>query len=392
MKKGISIGSVISAPGASPRRTVRKRDFGRRRSGKGSSAGEARRSLTLAVPTLWSSLNDLYREHLGFRSVTTGRVGEKTKADRRLVLERAVRDLVHSGYKLRRIGNLKEKHVRRILDLWRLRGLAESTLATYVSHLRTLCNWLHNSGLIGAVDRYVEANPSMTRRHLVTNQDRSERAAGVTKEEILRLAMQLDERFACQLRLIMAFGLRSQEAWMLRPHLAEGQGGTVVVRWGTKNGRPRVLPPMTAEQRDALAFAKRFAASASESTMPRGWKLERWRNRYYWLLRKLGMTRAQLGLTPHSLRHGILMDHYESLTGVPAPVRGGELRRRDPFADRAARDDVAGIAGHRRRSISSVYIGCAALSGDSSTFSSSEVYPPYKLDRKVPAPPGSLPS
>ena len=297
--------------------------------------------------------------NLGFRSVVAGRVGEKTKAERRAVIERALRDLVESGYKLRRIRNLKEKHVHRILDLWRRRGLKASTMATYVSHLRTLCSWLDNSGLVVAVDRYVIVEPAMTRRRLVTNCDRSERAAGLAKQDILRLAMNLDERFACQLRLIMAFGLRSQEAWSLRPYLAEGEGGTVCVRWGTKNGRPRVLPPMTVEQREALEFAKKFAASASESTMPRGWKMERWRNRYYWLLRKLGMTRAQLGVTPHSLRYGVLMDHYEALTGVPAPARGGDLRCREPYVDRAVRGEVAVMAGHRRRSISSVYLGGA---------------------------------
>src|SRR5690348_13286482 len=82
-------------------------------------ASGVRRRTSLGVPTLWSSLNSLYRSHIGFRSATSGRVGEKTKAERRIVLERALRDLVKSGMKLRRIGNLKEKHVRRVLDIWR---------------------------------------------------------------------------------------------------------------------------------------------------------------------------------------------------------------------------------------------------------------------------------
>jgi integrase len=294
-------------------------------------------------------------------------VGEKTKVERRIVLERALRDLVKSGMKLRRIENMKEKHVRRILDSWRSRELRASTMAIYVSHLRTLCGWLNNPGLINAIDRYVMIDPSMTRRRLVTNRDRSEQAVGITREEILRLAMKVDERFACQLRLVMAFGLRSQEAWLLRPHLAEGEGGTVCIRWGTKNGRPRTLPPMTIEQRTALDEAKKFAVSVSESTIPRGWTLQRWRHHYYWLLRKLGLTRAKAGVTPHSLRHGVLLRHYEAVAGVSAPARGGDLRSRDPFADRAARDEVAEFAGHRRRSIASVYIGSAASSAVSST-------------------------
>ena len=298
--------------------------------------GGARCRGSLGVPTLWKSLNGLYRDHLGFRSSQHGRVGEKTKVERRTVLERALRDLVTSGMQLRLIRNLKAKHVLWILDAWRSRGLQASTMATYVSHLRVLCSWLNNPGLVDVIDRYVRSDPSLTWRRLVSNRDRSERGAGIDKDEILRLAATLDERFACQLRLIMTLGLRSQEAWLLRPHLAERQGH-VCVNWGTKGGRPRTLPLTTTEQRVALEIARSFARTAGESTIPRGWTVQRWRHRYYWLLRKLGMTRAMLGVTPHSLRHGVLMDHFETLTGVPAPAPGGDLRNRDPFADRAAR-------------------------------------------------------
>ncbi len=356
MKRSMSFHTTSAAARAASRNGTPSRPADMMRS-VGSCGAQSR--------TLWSSLNELYRDQLDFRSTRSGRVGEKTKVERRIVIERALRDLVESGMELRRVTNLKRKHVYRILDAWRARGVQPSTLATYVSHLRTLCRWLGNPGLVNAINEHVMTDPSMTRRRLVTNCDRSERSAGMTRDEILRLAMRVDERFAAQLRLIMVFGLRSQEAWLLRPHLAEGEGGTVCIRWGSKNGRPRTLPPMTIEQRAALDVAKTFAGSANESTIPRGWTMQRWRHRYYWLLRKLGLTRAQAGVTPHSLRHGVLLDQYEALTGVPSPARGGDLGKRDPFADRAARDAVAELGGHRRRSIASVYIGSTARPNNS---------------------------
>jgi hypothetical protein len=127
---------------------------------------------------------------------------------------------------------------------------------------------------------------------------------------------------------------------------------------GTKGGRPRDLPvPITSEQRAVLEWAKTFAATAPESMIPRGWRVERWRERYRWLCRRLGCTRRGLGVTPHSLRHGVLLDFYQKLTGVAAPVRGGTLRHDDPAADQAARELVAIFAGHGRAGVASIYLG-----------------------------------
>jgi integrase len=114
---------------------------------------------------------------------------------------------------------------------------------------------------------------------------------------------------------------------------------------------------MTREQQAVLAWAKTFAASPAESMIPRGLRLERWRWRYYRMCREIGLTRRELMVTPHSLRHGVLLDLYEQLLGQPAPVRGGELGELHPAAVEAVREVVAEYAGHSRSQISSAYLG-----------------------------------
>ncbi len=307
---------------------------------------------------LYADLNRLYRLNVARRAGRGGEVGMKTRRERRIVIESALRELHASGLKLRRLKNFRAKHVRRILRLWQARGLKTSTLSTYVSHLRTLCGWLDKPQLVALIDELIGREPQLVQRRTVTDTDRSERGANVSVVEVLSRALALDERFAAQLALIIAFGLRSMEAWLFRPHLALRSDGRLQVLWGTKGGRPRLLPlEMTPAHLAVLAWACSFAQTRSESMIPRGWTVQRWRRRYYRYCSRLGLTRRQLGVTPHAFRHGMLLDLYEWLTGVPAAVRGGTLARVDPPADRAARAIVSAVAGHAELHITSAYLG-----------------------------------
>ena len=73
------------------------------------------------------------------------------------------------------------------------------------------------------------------------------------------------------------------------------------------------------------------------------------------ILRRFGITRGELGVTAHGLRHQYANDRYAMLTGAPAPVRGGPAI--DPAADDAARLAVAQELGHARKEIASAYLG-----------------------------------
>jgi integrase len=289
-------------------------------------------------------------------------VGKKTQHERRIVIDRAMRDLHCLGYEVRHPKNLRGVHIRVIIGEWRRRGLKASTLSTNFSHLRTLCRWLGKPDLIQLIDRIVADNPALTRRRTVADRDRSEAGIGMPREEILRRAQERDERFACLLNLIMVFGLRAQEAFKFQPYCVVGPRGEITIKKGAKGGRRRVLPfPLTPERAEAIEWAKQFAQSGPETMIPRGWSAQRLRGWFYRHCENIGLTRQQLGITAHSFRHGKLQDVYQELTGERAPVRGGRLRERDPIADRAARTTVAEFAGHSRRYVSSHYLGGVRL-------------------------------
>ena len=187
----------------------------------------------------------------------------------------------------------------------------------------------------------------------------AERAGNIDFEEILRRAEETgDKHFAGQLRLIGAFGLRAREAWLFRPHLSVDALGAPHVNWGTKGGRPRKLPAaLRPSQREALDRARALVPNAHASMIPPGYDLKQWSRRFYSLCKKCGFTKKQLGVTPHCLRHGVLLDLYERLAGVPAPVRGGSDTPVDPDRERDSRQVVAETAGHNRLQASSAYLG-----------------------------------
>lgn len=91
--------------------------------------------------------------------------------------------------------------------------------------------------------------------------------------------------------------------------------------------------------------------------VPRGQSLRSWKPIFYGVTKKIGLTRKQSGVTPHSLRHSHANREYERVTDRLSPVKGGTLAKDDPEADRAARELVADELGHSRPSIASAYIG-----------------------------------
>lgn len=291
-------------------------------------------------------------------------ISAKTCKDRRVVMKHMLVDMYRGGYQLNHLDNFRAKHTVRILQHWTAQGLANSTLATYVSHLRTFAVWIGKRELHAVIDRYCAAHPGLVYRRAATDRDKSEKGAGVEFVEIYRRAMEVEnEHYSCQLLLIAAFGLRVREAWLFRPHLAIGSDGRVSVGWGTKGGRPRKLPiPLTRTQRLALDRAQTLVLDRCGSMVPPGYaRLEEWSREFYRLNRQIGLTKDQLGATTHSLRHGFLLDLYAELAGIQPPVRSGADTPSSAARDRAVRKVVAECAGHSRLQVSSAYLGASPV-------------------------------
>ena len=168
-----------------------------------------------------------------------------------------------------------------------------------------------------------------------------------------------------------ALALRRKESVMFRPYEhvvpfeqtglpVESRKADEYVWIKGKGGRVRWVPLETDGQRAAVALARSLVASRDAHMGDPALNLKRNLRRLDYALEKFGITKRQAGVTGHGLRHGNLNDLYESITGLPSPVRGGEHGDMDWKAERAARLEVSARAGHSRIRASTAYIGRVA--------------------------------
>ncbi|HEY0682995.1 MAG TPA: integrase domain-containing protein [Steroidobacter sp.] len=306
---------------------------------------------------LWREIRDNFQSAVRMSAGGDRQVGTKTRSDRVKNL-RELAFWLAAVFRVHSIVHLKRKHLVAYCHWLEDKKLSPATIATKLAHVSVLCRALGKQQLMEEREKLFQ-NPNSLRRSLATNRDKSLEAAGVDFQTIYDQAHRLNPRVACQLALCWEFGLRVQEAWRFRPHLAL-RDGLVLVLWGAKGGRKRTLTaPLTAKQEALLELAKTFAPTKAESMVPRGQSLRSWKSVFYGVTKKIGLTRKQSGATPHSLRHSYANREYERVTDRVSPVKGGTLAKDDPDADRAARELVADELGHSRASIASAYIGSA---------------------------------
>ncbi len=274
----------------------------------------------------------------------------------------------------------------RIADLCRRRGvpmLPKPHSAAYLqflaSTLRTFAGWIGKDGLILQPERY-GIDPVLFERTYVAQQDKSWAAHDIDIPQLLARVARIDERVAIMLELVWRFGLRRKEAVMFQPHLAVVPAGLVPidspiaeqyisclsVERGTKGGRLRLIPLVSDAQRDVIKRARRFAPYPTSYLGHPGKTLLQSLDRYKNVLSQAGITKKELGITGHGLRHQFAGDKYFDLAKVACPVRGG-----DPLGDPALLERVLRTVsqqlGHDRPAISQAYLGSFAGTGKDAT-------------------------
>jgi len=183
---------------------------------------------------------------------------------------------------------------------------------------------------------------------------------------VLEKVTAYDEYVGVQLEVMIAFGLRRKEAVMFDPRLAEvpahalpaSAGDTpylafLRIKRGTKGGRLRFTAIRNEDQRVALAKAKALARHHGHIGRP-GLTLKQALRRFSDVLRAVGVTRRELGVTPHGLRHDFAADLYLEIAKVEPPIRGGSI---DAHTMNTAYLEVARQLGHGRPGISGAYLG-----------------------------------
>jgi len=268
----------------------------------------------------------------------------KTQADRLDMLTLIGNQLHTFGYTQLKAQGLKGRHVNRLVRHWKAEGISHATIRNRLSVIRWVLRKVGNEGAIPATNTVYQLGQ---RSQVAT----VSKAAALDRDKWAAIG---DPYIRMSLELQEAFGLRREEALLIRPHEADQGQWVVLQKSWCKGGRPRAIPIITAAQRDVLDRAKALVGKTA-SMIPAHLSLKQQRNKYtYWV--------AKVGLTPgHSLRHQHAQIRLAALTGYAAPVAGGpatrELTADQRAADTTARLILSAELGHCRPQITKNYTG-----------------------------------
>lgn len=312
-------------------------------------------------PEFRDALLKLFDEHVASihsaTRISSKALSIKTQERRATALCKSFVELREGGFALQTPWSLKAKHVDYLVRGWVAKGQSGGTIENKLTYLRAIAQWMGKANLVGTLGDYVDRREHDLVRSYVATEDRSWEAHGVDAvgkiEEIARSCPYT----AVQLKLQAAFGLRVEESFMLRPVEAVRDQRMLAVTRGTKGGRPREVP--VGRKLVILEEAARLCNGVSGSTVPADRTLKQWRDWYYYVLAKHGVTRSGLGVTSHGLRHGYLQTLYEEASGVPAPVKRAGLRP-DPKEHEEAMRRVVEAAGHSRVTKANAYLSTFA--------------------------------
>ena len=279
-------------------------------------------------------------------------------------------DLRTQNAAIRNISELGKAHVLILTRYWIAAGQSAGTVQNKISVLRCFLTWC---GKDKAVPRGEDLREWLAKngieapqwRQTVATKDQTWGGNGISVKDVVRRITELCEWTAIELEMCEAFGLRVRESISIIPR-ASDYGDMLQVNYGTKGGLARSVPfdddPITsAAQRDVLERAKVMASRHPKGLLARpGHSLAQNVKHFYRVLEKAGVTRKQLGVTAHGLRHEYAERQYEQISGYETPVSGGmpiEVTEEVQKADLLARRKVSRSLGHFRDDVTKAYVG-----------------------------------
>jgi site-specific recombinase XerD len=254
-----------------------------------------------------------------------------TRYDRTQILFRIANELHDLDYKLSSVQQLKEKHVKGLIQHWQNQPLKVSTIKNRLSVLRRLAilmdkPFLPDNKTLQIGSRHTEP----LKNKAIVNPDISK-----ITDPYVRISLELQRHF----------GLRREESLKIKPHLADQEHKLVLLGAWCKGNRSREIPIRTAEQRRWLDEAKLLAWRVNRSLIPESKTYIQHRYVYDKQLRNSN-------IRSHGLRHAYTQQRYKELTGWDAPIAGGpdpktfnyEQRRQDTLARMILTEEL----GHSR--------------------------------------------
>lgn len=134
-----------------------------------------------------------------------------------------------------------------------------------LTHLRWLTTALGKRGFMKTPAEYGLEAKEIERTYVAT-EDKSWSGKDFVPEELISKAKDLDPSVGIKFELMNSFGLRIQEAILIRPRVSD-MGSNIIVEEGTKGGRPRQVLVVTEKQRDILDRAKKMLLMSTKGAM-----------------------------------------------------------------------------------------------------------------------------
>lgn len=277
---------------------------------------------------------------------------EKTLENRRNLLFKTFR-MIMQDKGFTSLSQVKPRHVPRIVELWRKSGLSPRSMRNDYWHL----GWYFQLfGMkLDPISEYANFPGEFTTTTAATR-DLSWKGNGVEFDEVLKRVTECDPVAGRLLLAIKTFGLRVKEALCLTPHEAETVKGIKITK-GSKTGRSRDMDFSKLGEHNFHEVLESLKGEVDPG-VHLAWKNRTLRqaiDRLYYVFRICGVTRKDLGVTTHGLRHDFAIDTIEELTGASAPIRGGLMLNYRAFGQ--ARRDLSEALGHWRPHATSAYIG-----------------------------------
>jgi len=238
---------------------------------------------------------------------------------------------------------LKPKTLTKYISKWQRDGKSIGTIKNRMSHIRWAAK---HKGLIKRIP--TNEKLGIGKRKNITNIDKSAR---LKQKHLNKIS---NQNIRDSLRLQSAFGLRREAAIKFNPVYSD-KGNKIVLKssW-CKGGRSREIPITNVTQRELIDELK--GRYGNNSLIPSDKKYVQQKNIYKNLVSKI-----QLGLKGHSLRHQYAHDRYKELTGNECPVKGGMRQRnmtpQQRSIDKSARLTISAELGHNREQITANYLG-----------------------------------
>ena len=270
----------------------------------------------------------------------------------RQVMTESCRRLDALGFFLTDISNLKEKHVYALVRSWHQQGLTPKTMQNQLSRLRIFAGWIGKSEIVkpgGLVTFLPDVNAKTLKVKTYTDESKSWTGRSVDVVEIYRRAKLEDARLSGMILMGIAFGLRKKENLRIKPWRADAGHELRVDGSVAKNGRFRSIPidmntPYGRFQRWCLDEVK----SLCKKIETLGWielTYKRSENRYYYYMKKLGLTKVDTGISGHGLR-AEFAENMALWAGLVPPSLGGSIDQMPKDSRKEITNSVSSLLGH----------------------------------------------